>query len=65
MTAFSLALLIIPIGLSFWICHTVAKKKGLNKRHWQLMAVIFGPLAVPFVFLAKSKMNQTDTEEHH
>jgi len=43
----------------------VAKKKGLDKRHWQLMAVIFGPLAVPFVFLAKSKIKQAEAHDHH
>ncbi len=53
MNSVSLAFIIIPIFLSLWICHSVAKKRGLNQRYWHIMAIIFGPFAIPFVFLAK------------
>jgi len=53
MNIVSLLILFIPIFVSLWVCHTVAKKRGLNQRFWQMMALIFGPFAIPFVFLAK------------
>jgi len=53
MLGFSLALMLIPILISLWVCRSVAKKKGLSQRYWQVMALIFGPLAIPFVLFAK------------
>lgn len=57
----SLLLIIVPILLSVWLCHLVAIKCGLNQRHWHIMALIFGPLAIPFVFLAKPQK----TDKNH
>lgn len=37
------------------ICHTIAKKRGSNPIFWAVMGGIFGPLAIPFVFLSKPK----------
>lgn len=37
------------------ICHHVAKRKGLNAAFWIVLGSFFGPLAIPFVFIAKSK----------
>lgn len=56
MNVVSLLLILIPFGISLWVCHTVAKKRGLNLRFWHVMALMFGPLAIPFVFLAKPKV---------
>ena len=47
----------IGIGLiiiSAIICHYVAKSRGANPVFWGVMGVVFGPLAIPFVFLTKS-----------
>ncbi len=60
MNIVSLLLIIVPILLSLWICHLVAKKRGLNQRHWQIMALLFGPLAIPFVFLARHQNADKD-----
>ena len=52
----SLAFLVMAITLcSAFICFTVSKEKGLNSTFWLWMAIIFGPLAVPFIYLSKSK----------
>ncbi len=53
MNAVTLALIFIPVFISLWVCDTQAKKKHLNRRFWQMMAIFFGPFAIPFVFLAK------------
>ena len=42
--------LIIISGIT---CHYVAKSRGANPVFWGVMGVIFGPLAIPFAFLAK------------
>jgi len=47
-----IALLVVTIA-SVVICHTVAKRRGLKPIFWGVMGAIFGPLAVPFVFLVK------------
>jgi hypothetical protein len=39
-----------------------AKKKGLSTRLWIVLGALFGPLALPFVFLAKPR--NTETSEH-
>lgn len=35
------------------VCFYVAKRRGLNTRFWVVMGLVFGPLAIPFVFMAK------------
>jgi len=42
------------IILSGIMCHFLAKSRGANPVFWGVMGVLFGPLAIPFVFLAKS-----------
>ena len=44
----------VAVG-SIVFCHMVAKRRGANPVFWGVMAVIFGPLAIPFVFLSKKK----------
>ncbi len=52
MTAYLLvSITVISVG----ICYYAAKQRGLSKPYWLFMGALFGPLAVPFVFLAKSK----------
>ena len=60
MNSVSLLLIIIPVLFSLWVCHVVAKKRGLNQRFWHIMALIFGPLAIPFIFLAKPQQPKKD-----
>jgi hypothetical protein len=52
MTAYLLvAITIISVG----ICYYTAKQRGLSTSYWVFMGALFGPLALPFVFLAKPK----------
>ena len=37
------------------VCYFVAKRKNLSVPFWIAMGALFGPFAIPFVFLAKSK----------
>jgi hypothetical protein len=36
-------------------CHQVAKRRGASPVFWGVMGALFGPFAIPFVFLAKPK----------
>lgn len=48
--------LLLLIGIaSIAICHRVAKRRGADPVFWGVMAAVFGPLAVPFVFLSKGR----------
>ncbi len=60
MNAFSIALFLVPLFISLWVCDRVAKKKHLNRRYWQIMALIFGPFAIPFVFFGKPEKPKKD-----
>lgn len=35
------------------ICYSVAKKRNAKVSFWVVMGVLFGPLAIPFVFFSK------------
>ncbi len=35
------------------ICYSVAKKRKLKVPFWVVMGSLFGPLAIPFVYLSK------------
>jgi hypothetical protein len=48
-------LLVAITVISVGICYYTAKQRGLSKPYWVFMGALFGPLAVPFVFLAKVK----------
>ena len=48
-------LLVAVTAISVAICYYTAKHRGLSKPYWVFMGALFGPLAVPFVFLSKSK----------
>jgi hypothetical protein len=36
-------------------CHAIAKRRGGNPVFWGVMGLLFGPLAIPFAFLARPK----------
>lgn len=44
--------LIIFIGSGI-LCHYIAKSRGANPVFWGVMGVVFGPLAIPFVYMSK------------
>jgi hypothetical protein len=47
-------LILIPIVCA-GICYAVAKKRDAAIPYWVVMGAIFGPLALPFLFMSKSK----------
>jgi len=51
----AIALMLLVGIASIVVCHRVAKKRGADPVFWGIMAAIFGPLAVPFVFLSKRR----------
>lgn len=46
--------LLIPIVCA-GICYSVAKKRSADVPFWVVMGLLFGPFALPFVFMAKEK----------
>ena len=38
-----------------WLIWGIADKRGANTKFWAIMGAVFGPLAIPFVFLTKNK----------
>ena len=46
------------LALSGVACHAIAKSRGGNPVFWGVMGLVFGPLAIPFVFLGKTKHSQ-------
>lgn len=36
-------------------CHVVANRRGLKPVFWGVMGLLFGPLAIPFVYLLKPR----------
>jgi hypothetical protein len=48
------ALILLSI-ISAVICYYVASQRGAKTSFWVLMALLFGPFAIPFVFFAKPR----------
>lgn len=46
--------LLIPIVCA-GICYSVAKKRNADVPFWVVMGALFGPIALPFVFISKAK----------
>ena len=42
------------IASAFLLWH-LADRRGANTRFWAIMGAIFGPLAIPFIFLTPRK----------
>jgi hypothetical protein len=49
------AIIITVTILSTGFCWRTAKRKRLNVQFWIIMGACFGPLAIPFVLLARSR----------
>ncbi len=47
-------IIIIQIGCAVFLWF-MADKRGLDAFFWAIMGALFGPFAIPFVFLAKEK----------
>lgn len=52
----SLLILALLVSLLFaLVCGFVAARRKADRVFWSVMGFAFGPLAIPFVFLAKPK----------
>ena len=49
---------VICISCAFLLWN-IADRRGANTRFWAIMGAVFGPLAIPFIFLTKKKKSQT------
>ena len=63
--AFILSLICIACAYLLW---HMADKRGANTLFWAIMGAVFGPLAIPFIFLtrdasAKSSRSKTSDNE--
>jgi hypothetical protein len=45
---------IVTISCAFLLWF-IADKRGTNTVFWAIMGAVFGPLAIPFIFLTKDK----------
>ncbi len=52
-----IAIFIAIFVISAIICHFVAKNRGANAVFWGVIGAVFGPLAIPFVYLTKAGGN--------
>lgn len=52
-----MAMILIAIMTVFCmlICHAVAERRGARPAFWGVMGAVFGPFAIPFVFMAKPR----------
>lgn len=49
-----LGLAILVTMVSMMSAYSMAKKKGANQKFWVLMALLFGPLILPFILFSSS-----------
>jgi hypothetical protein len=54
---------IICIFCAFLLWH-IADKRGANTKFWAIMGAVFGPLAIPFVFLTKDNSSKPDKKNN-
>ncbi len=50
----TIAIVLMVLLASIFACHFIARKRGANPVFWGVMGAVFGPLAIPFIFFAKS-----------
>ncbi|MEN8178939.1 MAG: hypothetical protein ABFS39_09980 [Pseudomonadota bacterium] len=48
----SMLLVLCIFLISGIVCYLAAKARGLKPVFWGIMGLLFGPLAIPFVFLS-------------
>ena len=49
----NIAILFSIYLLSIVVCHFLARHRGANPVFWGVMGALFGPLAIPFIFMAR------------
>jgi len=49
---------IVCIACAFLLWH-LADKRDANTMFWAIMGAVFGPLAIPFVFLTKNNSSKS------
>jgi hypothetical protein len=54
----AILLMALVLLASVVACHAIAKRRGGNPVFWGLMALLFGPLAIPFAFRARPKRRE-------
>ena len=47
--------LLVTTVTSAIICHWIARRRGANAVLWACLGLAFGPLAIPFVLLSRSR----------
>lgn len=58
----AIVIMFITLSVSAILCHLIAKQRGANPVFWGVMGLLFGPLAIPLVFLAKPAANAKSSE---
>jgi hypothetical protein len=53
MPAIYIILFLGLLALNAVACNLIAKKRGANPTFWGAMGLLFGPLAIPFVFMSR------------
>ncbi len=48
---------IICISCAYLLWH-IADRRGANTKFWAIMGAVFGPFAIPFVFLTKNSSSK-------
>ena len=56
-----IALLLVCL-FSVLVCYLVARKRSADTKFWLLMGLLLGPLAIPFVFFSRSKVDTRGRE---
>ena len=49
---------ILCVACAFLLWH-LADKRGANTKFWAIMGAVFGPIAIPFIFLTPNKPPQS------
>ena len=50
------SIIFIACAILLW---NIADKRGANTLFWAVMGGVFGPLAIPFVFLTKNRSSKS------
>lgn len=51
--------------ISAFYCHKLAKSRGANPVLWVVLGFVFGPLAIPFIFLSKPATETTEKNDNN
>ena len=51
-----ISLISISCAILLW---NIADKRGVNTLFWAVMGAVFGPFAIPFIFLTKNRSSKS------